>query len=635
MKGFPQHSATFRYGIIILLLCFLVYGNSIKNGYSLDDHLVNDINPLTQKGFSGFKEIFTSYSFEEKEKGYNYEYRPILILSFAIEYKLLGTNPHTSHFISILLFAVFSFLLFYFLKIAFPDTSPLILFLAIILFIAHPIHTEVVDNIKSRDELLSGIFGISMLIHFQRFLQTKKWMKLVFVFLFFFLGFFTKDSFIVYAGIIPFMFLMRSLEEGKSPFRFFIPVLAIILSVIVYRAIKYTLVPPHEVINRATAYYENPLYFTGFFPRIPAGFSLSLFYIKLLIWPVGLSYYYGYDQIPITGWGSVLTYAGLLVYAFLIYVIYKTIRKEKLLAFGLIILLVSLFAASGILKLIPGIIGERFMFFGSAGFCIVVILLLQKLFDRMKWLEKNGNYLKIKLPAILILCLLFITPGAMAFTRNKAWENEYTLIVTDVKHVENSAKAHDMVVYQKLRRLRLHPNSPESTELLIDAEKHALRCVEIYPEYSNYLSNLGTVYFIEKRYPESEKYYLKGLEKDSTDASVMFNLATIYEAEKQPDKANLYYEKALSINPDLYNLVPFYKQFVVKNNREVEGIVFITKILSTFPQDYNLDLLLVDLYNDQHDYNSALHYLEQANKIKPSDELAKLIETLKNINNKK
>src|ERR1041385_8244662 len=99
MKGFPTHSSNFRYGIIILVLCFLVYGNSISNGYSLDDHLVNDKNPLTQQGISGIRKIFTSYSFKEKE--YNYEYRPVMLLSFAIEYSLGKPNPHVSHIISI------------------------------------------------------------------------------------------------------------------------------------------------------------------------------------------------------------------------------------------------------------------------------------------------------------------------------------------------------------------------------------------------------------------------------------------------------------------------------------------------------------------------------------------------------
>lgn len=631
MKGFPLQSSDLRYGIIILLLCFAVYGNSISNGYSLDDHLVNDNNTLTQKGISGIKEIFTSYSYREKE--YNYEYRPVLLLSFALEYSAFGVNPHTSHVISILLFAVFSFLLFYFLRIAFPDANQLMVFAGILLFTVHPIHTEVVDNIKSRDDLLCGIFGISMLIHFQRFLETKKTIKLIFVFLFFLLGFLSKESITVYGAAIPCLYLIRMTEEGRSPFRILIPLFCVIAALAFFKFGK-SLVLTEDSFSRGRLYYENPMYFAGFGEKIAAGFSLSLFYIKLLSWPFELSYYYGYNQIPMPGWTSALPYVGLLIYAVLIYAVYKLIRKEKLLAFSILILLVNLFATSGILKVMPGIAGERFIFFGSAGFCIAVIILFWKFFEKMKWVAKSGNYLKIKLPAVLLLCILLIVPAASAFARNNVWKNEYTLIMNDVKHLENSAKANDMAAYQLLVKFRKDQSSPERTQILQDAEKHCLRCLEIYPAYIQCLNNLGTIYFIQKRYPESEKYYRKGLEIDSGDANVLFNLATIYVAENQIDKANEFYKKAIAANPDVFDLIPVYKQFVVKNHKQADAIVFISNILTNFPQHYNLHLLIIDLYNDQHDYDSALIYLDRAYRIKPSDELAKFIETLKKINKK-
>jgi tetratricopeptide (TPR) repeat protein len=238
----------------------------------------------------------------------------------------------------------------------------------------------------------------------------------------------------------------------------------------------------------------------------------------------------------------------------------------------------------------------------------------------------------MKIPAALVLCLLLIIPATGSFARNKVWENEYTLIMHDVKHVEQSAKANDMAAYQLLAKLRAAPDSPERNEILLDAEKYCLRCLAIYPQYIQCLNNLGTIYFIEKRYPESEKYYLKGLAIDSNDANVLFNLATIYVAENQIDKANIYYKKAIAANPDLFDLIPVYKQFVLKNHKQADAIVFISSIFTKFPNHYNLHLLIIDLYNEQHDYDSALIYLDRAYRIKPSDELAKFIETLKNIN---
>lgn len=47
-------------------------------------------------------------------------------------------------------------------------------FLTALLFIAHPVHTEVVANIKSRDEILSLLFSIVACIYFLKFIDEEK-----------------------------------------------------------------------------------------------------------------------------------------------------------------------------------------------------------------------------------------------------------------------------------------------------------------------------------------------------------------------------------------------------------------------------------------------------------------------------
>jgi tetratricopeptide (TPR) repeat protein len=625
-------NSSLRYGIIILVLCFLVYGNSISNGYSLDDHLVNDKNPLTQQGLSGFKKIFTSYSFKEKE--YNYEYRPVLLLSFAMEYTLGKPNPHLSHIISILLFALFSFLLFRFLRTVFPGIKEMLIFTGIILFIVHPVHTEVVDNIKCRDELLCGIFGISMLINFQKFLSSRKTINFIFAFLFLVLGYLSKESIFIYGGLIPVLYLFHLMEKGKNISRIIFPVVGVVLCFVLMKLGQGMMVDKSG-FSRVKLYYENPLYFGHFSDRVAAGFGISLFYLKLLLWPFELSYYYGFDQVPTAGWGDVITYAGMVVFAFVVYGCIKLIRKEKFLVFCMLILLVNLFVSSNIPKIIPGIAGERFIFMGSAGFCMIVAFLLFRFFENRKWVTVKKEKIKTSAPAYIITGVIILVYSSASIARNPDWKNEFTLTIGDAEHLDQSAKAQDMAAYQLLVKIRQHPNAPERSQWLQEAERYSLRCIEIYPKYIEALNNLGTIYFVERKFDLSEKYYKLALEQDSTDANVFFNLATIYQAENQVDKANYYYQSAIRQNPDLPNLVPYYKQFVQKNRLLDNSVVFIRGILPKFPQNYTLHILLVDLYDDEHDYDSALFYAGKAYQIKSSDELAKFIETLKGIKNKK
>ena len=94
----------------ILLFTFLLYGNSIKNGYAFDDNYVTVINPekpdnpRIEKGIRGIPEIFASHYIQSKDQ--SFEYRPLVLTTFAIEYQFFGSNPYVSHFINVLLYVV-------------------------------------------------------------------------------------------------------------------------------------------------------------------------------------------------------------------------------------------------------------------------------------------------------------------------------------------------------------------------------------------------------------------------------------------------------------------------------------------------------------------------------------------------
>ena len=76
---------------------------------------------------------------------------------FAVEWQLAPEKPELSHWINVLLFALTCFVLFNTLSL-YLQKGFLIPFIAALLFAAHPLHTEVVANIKSRDEILSLLF---------------------------------------------------------------------------------------------------------------------------------------------------------------------------------------------------------------------------------------------------------------------------------------------------------------------------------------------------------------------------------------------------------------------------------------------------------------------------------------------
>ncbi len=104
--------------LIVFGFAMLLYANTTWNEYAVDDTIVITKNTLTTQGLKGIPKIMTTDAFYGFfGEGYKLveggRYRPLSIVTFAIEYEFLGLNPHFSHFINILLFALSGVLIFY------------------------------------------------------------------------------------------------------------------------------------------------------------------------------------------------------------------------------------------------------------------------------------------------------------------------------------------------------------------------------------------------------------------------------------------------------------------------------------------------------------------------------------------
>jgi len=154
----PPFWSKFRLaGLTLFLAGFILYVYSVGFDYVLDDKMVVSENNFTKKGFAGIKEILTTDSFqgffgEQKNLIVGGRYRPLSIVTFAIEYQLFGLSTKVSHFVNVLLYGLTGLLLFRVLVMLFPIKKKTqwwrsLAFVSSLLFILHPLHTEVVDCI--------------------------------------------------------------------------------------------------------------------------------------------------------------------------------------------------------------------------------------------------------------------------------------------------------------------------------------------------------------------------------------------------------------------------------------------------------------------------------------------------------
>lgn len=188
--------------IIIIISVLLFFGNTIFNGYSLDDELVTKNHPLTsEKSEISIIDLFSSAY--QNEMGFEFGYRPVTLATFYIEHRLFGESAKISHTINLLLYLMLVLLLYKFIEQIYWSTSPYLLLFITLLFALHPIHSEVVASIKNRDEILSFLFLMLSLLFTLKWINKKQWYSLFLVALFTSLSILSKKSSVPILALIP------------------------------------------------------------------------------------------------------------------------------------------------------------------------------------------------------------------------------------------------------------------------------------------------------------------------------------------------------------------------------------------------------------------------------------------------
>src|SRR3972149_946240 len=137
--------------LLLFLLAFLPYANTLIAGFVYDDYPQLVDNPYVQS-FSHLREIFASnvWSFQGAQGTTNY-YRPLMTFGYLLCYKLFGPLPFGFHLVNVSLHAAVVWLLFFLTRRLFGSAR--IAFPAAALFALPPIHTESVAWIAGVTDL--------------------------------------------------------------------------------------------------------------------------------------------------------------------------------------------------------------------------------------------------------------------------------------------------------------------------------------------------------------------------------------------------------------------------------------------------------------------------------------------------
>jgi Flp pilus assembly protein TadD len=570
--------------IIFVVVAFLAYGDTLWLKYASDDRMIIYENDYTLQGDVKSvmtKDAFTGYFGEGDQLVAGGRYRPLSQLTFMAEYQAFGGKikdevglhrapqneelfansalPYIQHGINVLYFILLCLFIYITLQKIFPqlDNEKWYLslpFLATLLFLLHPLHTEAVANIKGRDEIMSMIGAMAALLTALKFMESRKWWWLALSFVGMLFGLFSKENAITFLAVIPLALLFKGTERKLDYVWTLLPALvaSAIFIVVRSRVLGGVLDTTHQemVLN-------NPFVNTTKAQEIATVLLTWGIYFKLLIFPHPLTHDYYPHQIEITNFSNgVVWFVLLIVLAMLAYVVYVLVQifkgkrsDNQIFAFGIALFFITFSITSNLLFNIGTFMNERFMFMPLLGFALVVAYAFQKwaawgvkmrqevVKRRVKQADTMPAWVTAPIAMVVVFLLLCTAYTGKTAVRNWAWHDDNKLFITDVETSTESMKCNLSAGGSYLNLYKKEKNTKKKNKYLKKAELHLNKALALGRSDTDTWSLLGQLYCYKKDYVNAARCYTNVLQGKPDDKTALENLemmkgASVAEANR-------------------------------------------------------------------------------------------------------
>lgn len=544
--------------VIIIGIGFLLYLKSIFFDFTyLDD---NNLILENQYFLSNIANIYNSF-FIDVFNSVNtsaFYYRPLLTISFILDYQIGGLSPIIYHFTNLIIHITSACLVFIFLtKLNYKKT---ISFLFSLIFLIHPVLTQAVSWVPGRNDSLLALFVLSSFIFFKKYLDDEKTKNLILSLIFFALGIFTKESglFLLFIFFIYLLFIYRDFKKLKkfdfNKYYFLIGLTAIsfVWAIMRHFVIKNT--PQAPLIDMIKSVYLN----------IPA----VLQYIGKIFLPFNLS------VLPIIQ-DTVFIY-GIISLLFLIVLIFFTKnRRWGYILFGIgwffVFLLPSFIRPN---PLLPADFIQHRLYVPIIG--IFIILLETDLFKKINF--KKKNHLIIIFILLCIFTVINVINNKSFSNRFSFWENatknspDYPLAHRNLGAMQYLNGDFDNAEIEFKKALELNPKEKmahnnlgliyASQNKLASAEDEYKKELEINPNYDNTYYNLGLLYFKEGKYKQAEDSWQTTLMINPNYTDAIKSLALYYYRQNDYNQllpyANELYKRGYELPPEILKVLQNY-----------------------------------------------------------------------------
>jgi protein O-mannosyl-transferase len=518
------------HGATIALLAVALYANSLPNEFINDD--VNAIveNPAVHSGDLG--SIFATASWWTPNAAARV-YRPLVTLSFALNYALGGLQPLGYHVGNLLLHALASVMLY--LLLIRLGGSPVAAWAAALLFAAHPLNTEAVTTVVGRAEVMAALAVLLAL-----------WVdaggyagdglapgRAAVVLVVFACGLLCKETVVT---LVPAMLLTdlavrcrwdrRALLAGLRAGRGwqYVALLLVLCGYLVLRSRMDVLAPADPAMN--------PLVDEPTSIRVLNALVIAGRYLWLLILPLHLSADYMVGSLPILqsawDWRIAASALGLAAGAAAALL---AVRRAPMVTWGLLFAACTYSLVSNVFFAISAtMMGERWLYLPATGFCTAVAFGAAALLAPLAYPQVVGG---------LLTSLLLLAFATRTVARNRDWRDYIHLWTATLEVVPGSFKAREGLAWGYFQQGRFD----EAATLLAEARRINDGDPRTYVLQAAAYQKLGKV-------DEAIQVYEDLLTRMPEAFDVRYQVANLYLQQQRFADAIREYEEAAKLSPD-------------------------------------------------------------------------------------
>ncbi len=541
-SGLPPRS----WGVAALaFLCgALIYAGTLPHNFAGADRELILANRFVQDGVSALPKILTT----NETEGYtgwkempSKGYRPLALVTFALEQSLLDGSPRARHLLNLLLHGLLTGLLFLLFERWLGRGSTVFAGMGAVLFALHPAHVEAVAGLASRGHLLALTFLAGMLFVLQGGGEKAGAARRAGAALLFLLALLSHEVAVAFVLALPAVLVILDKWNRKSAF----VMTGLLVGVAVVWMVGHTRVVGFPGLEPGHNLASHPLRDASTSAALASRFGYLGRSLGLLAVPLSLVSDYSTNHLSVITWGDTGPWIGLVGLLGLLVALITGLRRGAGWSAGLLWVLAPFVVTSGFLAPVGTTLAERFLFVSSAGVGLVAAALLQTCHNSERSAVRRGGW------GLAALFVAFF--ATQTFLRIPDWRDDNTLFSADVVTAPGSIRIEEgygRVQYSIGRRI----TDPEArTEFLDRAVAAFEKARDADPGYVPAWLGLGSALLAEEENDAAADAFAKVLELDPTSLPAALNWGTaLFRAKKMPQATEAFL-RATSIDPESVN----------------------------------------------------------------------------------